>query len=55
MRAFGAHLNDQGHSCLDQIIRSGNVNFSHYVKVRMIATFLIGPSTVEVCWITQNP
>ena len=33
----------------DQIIRSGNRHFGHYVKGRMIATFLIGPFTVEVC------
>ena len=43
----------------DQIIRSGSRHFGHYVKVRMIATFLIGPSMVDVCcdWFvrfTQN-
>ena len=46
-------------SC-DQILRSGSRHFGHYVKVRMIATFLIGPSTVDVCcdWFVrfnQNP
>ena len=68
-RVFHPHLNNQGHSCLegshwsgprDQIIRSGSRHFGHYVKDRMIANFLIGPSTVEVCcdWFvrfTQNP
>ena len=44
----------------DPIIRSGSRHFSHYVKGRMIATFLIGPSTVEVCYdwfvrFTHNP
>jgi hypothetical protein len=29
----------------DQIIRSGSRHFGHYVKVRMIATFPIGPSS----------
>ena len=27
----------------DQIVRSGSCHFGHYVKDRMIATFLIGP------------
>ena len=44
----------------DQIIRSGSRHFCHYVKVRMITTFLIGPSMVDVCcdWFvrfTQQP
>ena len=40
----------------DQIIRSGSRQFGNYVKVRMIATFLIGPSTVEVCcdWFVRS-
>ena len=40
----------------DQIIRSGSRHFGHYVKVRMIATFLIGPSMVEVCcdWFVRS-
>ena len=33
----------------DQIMRTGSRHFCYYVKVRMIATFLIGPSMVEVC------
>ena len=34
----------------DQIIRSGSRHFGHYDKGRMIATFLIGPSTVCCGW-----
>ena len=33
----------------DQIIRSRSRHFGHYVKVKMLATFLIGPSMVDVC------
>ena len=44
----------------DQILRSGSRHFGHYVKVRMIVTFLIAPSMVDVScdWFvrfTQNP
>ena len=31
----------------DQIIRSGSRNFGYDVKIRMFATFLIGPSMVD--------
>ena len=44
----------------DQIMRSGSRHFGRYVKVRMLATFLIGPSMIDECcdWFmrfTQNP
>ena len=40
----------------DQIIRYGSRHFGHYLKGRMIATFLIGPFTVEVCcdWFVRS-
>ena len=40
----------------DQIIKSGSRHFANYVKVRIIATFLTGPLTVEVCcdWFVRS-
>ena len=37
----------------DQIITSESRHFGHYVKVRMIVTFLIGPSMVDVLQLTR--
>ena len=41
----------------DQIMRSGSRHFGHFVKVRMIPTFLIGPSMIHVCcdWFVRTP